>query len=212
MIEDKDILFSELTKITDIATQLLQSELESYTSTDTTSSITNADNISTTTVSTSSYTTTGTTISITNTNNVSFSSATTISASSYSTEISSDSMSLRNTSVNCYTDVVDLTGEDDDETLTPIHNRRPSADSDVKNGSMSSFFIQFTAGCVCVRVLTYCVECWEKLREYSKANEILNMLLNQEIFGMHRRGQWWERLTLNWDYHLGDKNKVTYII
>ena len=212
MIEDKDILLSELTKITDIAAQLLQSELESYTSTDTTSSITNTDNISTTIVSTSSYVTTGTTISITNTNNVSFSSATTISASSYSTEFSSDSTSLRNTSVNCYTDVVDLTGEDDDETSTCIHNRRPSAGSGVKNGSVSSFFIQFTAGCVCVRVLTYCVECWEKLREYSKANEILNMLLNQEIFGIHRRGQWWERLTLNWDYHLGDKNKVTYII
>lgn len=49
MIEDKDIILSELTKITDTAAQLLQSELESYTSTDTTISIANADTISTTT-------------------------------------------------------------------------------------------------------------------------------------------------------------------
>lgn len=49
MIEDKDIMLSELTKITDTAAQLLQSELESYTSTDTTISIANADTISTTT-------------------------------------------------------------------------------------------------------------------------------------------------------------------
>lgn len=153
--------------------------------------------------------TTGTTISITNTDIVLFSSTTSISTSSYSTECSSDSTSLSiSTAVNCYTDVIDLT-DDDDKTTTPINNRRPSAAGGVKNDSVSSFFIQFTAGCVCVRVLTYCVECWEKLREYSKANEILDMLLNQKIFGIHRRGQWWERLTLNWDYHLGDKNKVS---
>ena len=72
----------------------------------------------------------------------------------------------------------------------------------------SSFQIVYTSGWVYTSVLTYCLEGWEKLKDYGKANEIAEILLDQKIYCEHKRGHWLDRYTLNLDYHLGDKNKV----
>ena len=72
----------------------------------------------------------------------------------------------------------------------------------------SSFQIVYTSGWVYTSVLTYCLEGWEKLKEYGKANEIAEILLDQKLYCEHKRGHWLDRYTLNLDYHLGDKNKV----
>ncbi len=46
------------------------------------------------------------------------------------------------------------------------------------------------------------------MRDYTKANEVLELLLSQQSFNQYKRGVWLERHTLNLDYHLGDKDKV----
>ena len=66
----------------------------------------------------------------------------------------------------------------------------------------------YTSGWVYTSVLTYCLEGWEKVKDYVKANEIAEILLDQKIYCEHKRGHWLDRYTLNLDYHLGDKNKV----
>ena len=75
----------------------------------------------------------------------------------------------------------------------------------------SSFQIVYTSGWVYTSVLTYCLEGWEKLKDYCKANEIAEILLDQKLYCEHKRGHWLDRYTLNLVYHLGDKNKVLIV-
>jgi Fanconi-associated nuclease 1 len=70
-----------------------------------------------------------------------------------------------------------------------------------------TFWSHFTAGYVCVQVLIYCVECYEKLRDYKRANELLVLCLSQDKYSHRRRGKWWERLILNLHYHLNQPNQ-----
>ena len=58
------------------------------------------------------------------------------------------------------------------------------------------------------RTLTGCVEYLEKRGDYSGAVELLELLLGQRVFGSSLRGHWLERLSLNLDFHLGDRHKV----
>ena len=74
--------------------------------------------------------------------------------------------------------------------------------------SFPSFLLSFTCGYVCVRTLTCGVELLEKRSEYVKANQLLEKLLSQQTYGRGRRKRWWERLALNYDYHLKNKSKV----
>ena len=62
-----------------------------------------------------------------------------------------------------------------------------------------------------LRILTYGVEYLEKKGDYRQATEILELLLSQTKYGISQRGHWLERLTLNLDFHLKEKNKV-YIV
>lgn len=101
-------------------------------------------------------------------------------------------------------DIIDLT-IDENEILFSIQYNcdcRPS----------SLFWMQFSAGSICVRVLSACVECLEKLRDYGEANRLLEMCLRQTVFGRHRRGHWWERLVLNLDSHLRESSKVMNVV
>ena len=71
-----------------------------------------------------------------------------------------------------------------------------------------SFWRQYTAGHICIKVLQYCIDSWEKLRQYDKAIELLEFCLSQSIYGRHYCGRWYERITLNLDIHINDYNKV----
>lgn len=74
--------------------------------------------------------------------------------------------------------------------------------------SLPSFLLPFTAGCLYTRLLSTIAEYLEKKGRYERANNILELLLSQEKFCSGYRGRWWERLTLNYDYHLKKKEKV----
>ena len=52
------------------------------------------------------------------------------------------------------------------------------------------------------------VEYLEKRGDYGGAVELLELLLGQTQFGRSLRGHWLERLSLNLDFHLGEKQKV----
>lgn len=74
--------------------------------------------------------------------------------------------------------------------------------------STPPFFLPFTRGHVQVRVLSRGVEYLEKCGKYLEANQLLGQLLSQDIYASRRRGKWWDRRALNWDYHLKDRSKV----
>ena len=71
-----------------------------------------------------------------------------------------------------------------------------------------SFLVQYSAGWVCARTLSHGVDAMEKSRHYGRACELLQLLLDQEVFCCSWRGHWWERLALDRDHHLHQRNKV----
>ena len=71
-----------------------------------------------------------------------------------------------------------------------------------------SYKLQFTTGWVCARMLSRSVEHFEKEGRHSLANDVLRCLLSQTVFSTASRGRWWERLSLNLDHHLGEKEQV----
>ena len=73
-----------------------------------------------------------------------------------------------------------------------------------------SYMMQFTTGWVCTRMLSRSVEYLEKEGSYSPANDVLRCLLSQTVFSTASRGRWWERLSLNLDHHLGEKEQVLF--
>jgi len=74
--------------------------------------------------------------------------------------------------------------------------------------SCPSFLIPFTCGHVYVRILSRGVELLERQRKYKEVVDLLEELLSQRLYGEHRRKKWWDRLTLVYDYHLKEKQKV----
>ena len=73
-----------------------------------------------------------------------------------------------------------------------------------------TFFLPFTRGHVLSRIVSHGVEYREKLGKHSEANVLLELLLSQHVYSRHRRGKWWDRLALNFDFHLKDKSKVVW--
>ena len=61
------------------------------------------------------------------------------------------------------------------------------------------------------RVLARGVEYKEKRGHYQEANQLLELLLAQDVYNCCRRGKWWDRLALNWDFHLKEKAKVRLV-
>ena len=60
----------------------------------------------------------------------------------------------------------------------------------------------------CCRTLTSGVEYLEKRGDYGEAVELLQQLLGQSQYGRSLRGHWLERLSLNLDFHLRERDKV----
>lgn len=75
-----------------------------------------------------------------------------------------------------------------------------------------SYKLQFTTGWVCARMLSRSVEHFEKEGRHSLANDVLRCLLSQTVFSTASRGRWWERLSLNLDHHLGEKEQCLDVI
>ncbi len=75
--------------------------------------------------------------------------------------------------------------------------------------SLPPFFLPFTCGHVSTRVISRGVEYKEKCGLYQEANELLELLLAQGVYNRCRRGKWWDRLALNYDFHLKEKAKVS---
>ena len=65
-----------------------------------------------------------------------------------------------------------------------------------------AFFITY-------RTLTSCVEYLKKRGDYGAAVGLLRLLLGQSQYGRSLRGHWLERLSLNLDFHLKERRKVS---
>lgn len=72
----------------------------------------------------------------------------------------------------------------------------------------SYFLRRFTAGWIYCRILCYLASNLESVKRYDQAVEIYQILLNQNLFCLGRRGKWWERLVLDTSKHLKDHQKA----
>nr|XP_039253091.1 fanconi-associated nuclease 1-like isoform X2 [Styela clava] len=70
--------------------------------------------------------------------------------------------------------------------------------------NLPQFLRCFTAQWTYTRLRSLEVEVLQRLKNYKKAVEILEELLDQRMYCVSRRGHWWERLALNIDQHLKD--------
>lgn len=87
------------------------------------------------------------------------------------------------------------------------HSSRQQSSKDLKSTAES--FQQLLAGEVHVRVLSHTVEFLEKQRRYQEACALLRFLLAQSKHGCSSRGQWFDRLALNLDFHLKQQKEVS---
>ena len=67
----------------------------------------------------------------------------------------------------------------------------------------------YTAGSVWVRVLTLGVELMQFVKDYTAATEQLESLLAQSVYHPDYRGRWHDRLALNLDHHLKERDRVS---
>ena len=67
----------------------------------------------------------------------------------------------------------------------------------------------YTAGSVWVRVLTLGVELMQFVKDYTAATEQLESLLAQTVYHPDYRGRWYDRLALNLDHHLKERDRVS---
>ena len=81
--------------------------------------------------------------------------------------------------------------------------------NDLKVESTDDSFQQLLAGEVHVHVLNHTVEYLEKQRRYKEACALLQFLLAQSKHGCSSRGQWFDRLALNLDFHLKKQKEVS---
>jgi tetratricopeptide (TPR) repeat protein len=85
-------------------------------------------------------------------------------------------------------------------------------DSNIKSAferGNSLFLLRFSAGWVYASVLTVGVSFLEKMKDFHKAIEYLELLLDSP-YCPNRRGHWWNRLALNFE-HIGRKDKAIEI-
>ena len=78
--------------------------------------------------------------------------------------------------------------------------------------TLPSFLLQFTAGAVYTRVLSYGVELLQYQKQYSSAVKQLEELIEQDMYHVDYRGRWYDRMALNLDFHLKQTNKVNWFL
>lgn len=78
---------------------------------------------------------------------------------------------------------------------------------------LPDFLRRFTAGAVYVSSINKSIDVLKKYNEYlPEAKECLCLLLNQNVFAVHRRGQWFEQLALLYQRNYKDNVQVSYLI
>ena len=97
------------------------------------------------------------------------------------------------------------------EGISPHSSRAKQGSEDMMSSTESQPFLRrFSAGWVYARMLSITVEYLEKQGRYKEANDLLQCLLSQELYCTSSRGRWWERMALNLDCHLKQKEKVCW--
>ncbi|XP_026537789.1 fanconi-associated nuclease 1 [Notechis scutatus] len=77
-----------------------------------------------------------------------------------------------------------------------------------RHRALPEYLRRFTVGWLYTRILSQGVEILQRLHLYQEAVEQLQELLAQEDYCVDSRGQWWERLVLNFHQHLKDTKKT----
>ncbi len=76
--------------------------------------------------------------------------------------------------------------------------------------SLPPFLLPFTSCWLYATLLWKITEYLDKRGDHERASEVLECLLSQEVVCLGSRGRWYERLALNYDYHLKKKEKVSF--
>jgi hypothetical protein len=77
---------------------------------------------------------------------------------------------------------------------------------------LPEFLRRFTAGDVLARVLNLGLDAMGRRKQYAIIVELLRDLLNQQIYKIHHRGLWYERLALVLHCHVKHNDEVNNII
>ncbi|XP_052808472.1 fanconi-associated nuclease 1-like [Mya arenaria] len=80
------------------------------------------------------------------------------------------------------------------------------------DSSLPQFLRLYTAGCVYTRIDNQGVEILQRLKKYREAVELLEHLLEQDVYCEQYRGHWYERLALNLEAHLKSPDKSLDVI
>lgn len=77
---------------------------------------------------------------------------------------------------------------------------------DGKQPSSSMYFLRrYSPGWVYTKLMASFIPILERAKAYKEANQLVETLLNQDCYCRGQRGKWWERLVLNLDRHLGER-------
>lgn len=71
-----------------------------------------------------------------------------------------------------------------------------------EHGNLPNFLRNQTAGHVYTRCLHHIVTVLEQQKQHSIAVEILNMIIDQDVYCQHYKGRWLERLAIDYESHL----------
>ncbi|ESN94072.1 hypothetical protein HELRODRAFT_193827 [Helobdella robusta] len=76
------------------------------------------------------------------------------------------------------------------------------------NRALPAFLRCYTASSAYIRILNKAVSLLQFLKRYEDAVKLLSQLLNQEVYHLDYRGRWFDRITLNLDFHLKNPTKA----
>lgn len=77
---------------------------------------------------------------------------------------------------------------------------------------LPEFLRYYTAGSVAVRLMSQGIEILQRRKDYMGTVELIQVLLDQNIYNSDLRGYWWDRLALNLDVHLKKQEQVIVVL
>ena len=81
--------------------------------------------------------------------------------------------------------------------------------NNIYGAELPVFLRRYTAGYTYIRCLSHCVDVLEKQKKHSEANKLIeDILLSQNSYCQDYRGVWFERLALNYEHHLKQKEQA----
>ena len=67
---------------------------------------------------------------------------------------------------------------------------------------------RYTCTAQIIRCLGYAAEVLQKVKQWQQAADTYNLLLSQNMYSLSKRGYWYDRLALIYDFHIKAKDKV----